>query len=365
MSLERRLSLAAAFVIAATLLVGSYIVFADGKSNLADSEKSQIDTTSLVFLTAVNQAESLSVSHADLLSRDPKLIELMKSGDRAALLATMKPTFERLKIEAGVDVMHFHTADMTSFLRVWSPDDFGQDLSRLRPMVLSANKSRQPQKGLEIGLNGLSLRAVAAMMDNDAVVGTVEVGVSLASLMELAKSTTGADFAIYLDPQFLPDGKGGLEPKGQSLQLNVSTDNRLFADVSARGLVKMTREPVSEVAGHSDRSLGLLTRPLLDYSGKTVGVLVVAKDFTTAESAFRASWITVAVVSICGFLVAYGLVMIILRSLVFRPLEKLVVDASADETPDTVASLKTYLKLREQVIAQKRLDRGARRVEDE
>lgn len=365
MSLERRLSLAAALVIAVTLLLGGYILFADGKSNLAESEKNQIETTSLVFLTAVSQAESLTVSHTELLARNSDVAAFLKSGDRDGLQAAMKPVFERLKVEAGVDVLHFQTAAMKSFLRVWKPADFGQDLSRIRPMVLAANKSRQPQKGLEIGLAGLSLRAVSAIAEGDAVVGTVEVGVSLMSLMELAKSTTGADFAIFLDPQFIPDGKGGYGAKGSALKLDVSTNSQLFADMQARGAVTMTREPTSEITDYAGRNMGLLIRPLLDFSGKSIGVLLVAKDFSAAESAFRGSWITVAVIAICGFLIAYAVVMVVLRSFVFRPLEELVVDAADGQLPDPTSSLTSYLGLREAIIARMRSARAASGAEPE
>jgi hypothetical protein len=365
MSLERRVSLAAAFVIALTLIAGGYILFSDGRDNLAASEKTQIDTTSLVFLTALSQAESLTVSHAELLARDAGLLRLMQAADRAGLQVSMKPVYDLLKVEAGVDVLHFQTADMKSFLRVWKPDDYGQDLSRIRPMVLSANKGRQSQKGLEIGLAGLSLRAVSPMIVNGSVAGTVEVGVSLMSLMELAKSATGSDFAIFLDPQFIPDGKGGYGTKGASLKLDVSTDNRLFSAAQARGLVAMTREPTSNMTDYEDRNLGLLVRPVLDYSGKSIGVLVVAKDFSANESAFRGSWITVAVVAICGFLVAYALIMIALRSFVFRPLEQLAIDATGSEPPAATSGLVSYLGLRDGVIAEMRMARGERNAEAE
>jgi hypothetical protein len=274
----------------------------------------------------------------------------------------MKPVFDSLKVEAGVDVLHFHTADMKSYLRVWSPDDYGQDLSRIRPMILSANKSRLPQKGLEIGLKGLSLRAVSAIVDKDAVVGTIEVGVSLKSLMELAKSSTGADFAIFLDPQSIPDGKGEYAESNGPLRLDTSTDGRLFADIQARGLVRMTREAASEVSKFGDRYLGMLNRPLLDYSGKVIGTLLVARDFTPAEAAFGATSVTVAVVSICGFLVAYGILMVILRSFVFRPIEHLAADCEKGETGDPVTSLTSYLRIRKALLDHSRVavaDAGA------
>ncbi|MBL0370791.1 hypothetical protein JJB09_02005 [Rhizobium sp. KVB221] len=346
MSLERRLSLITSLIIALTLGIGGFIFYNDGRGSLAAGEKEQIEATGLVLTTTMSQAESLTVSHSELLAQDPAVIELMRTGDRTALQARMKPVFDSLKVDAGADVLHFHTADMKSFLRVWSPDDYGQDLSRIRPMILSANKHAKSQKGLEIGLSGLSLRAVSPIRSEGVVVGTVEVGVSLKTLMELAKSSTGADFAIFLDPQFIPDGKGGHGEKGAALQLGAATDSQLFDDLQSRGLVHLTRSAESSTTRLGDIQLGLLNRPLLDYSGKMIGTLIVAKDFTAIEAGFRATLVTVAVVAICGLLIAYGVLMVMLRALVFRPLEKLAADRLGGEVNNPAVCLSTYLRIR-------------------
>jgi sensor histidine kinase regulating citrate/malate metabolism len=350
MRLERRVALLTALLICVTLTVGGWIMYADGRHLLDESESREIDATSLVLTTAIDQAGSLTVSHAELLARDDVNRALLKSGDRAGLQARMKPVLDRLKQEAGVDVLHFQTAGLKSFLRVWAPADFGQDLSRIRPMVLSANHTRLPQKGLEIGLKGLSLRAVSAMVAADQVIGTVEVGVSLSKLMGLANSSTGADFAIFLDPQFIPNVKGGFAERGEGLKLDASTQAPLFGDLQKLGLVKMTRQSLTAIVPRDNQILGVLSRPLLDYSGKMIGTLVVAKDFAAVEQQFRGTWITISVVSICGFLMAFAVLIVALRAFLFRPLERLAHQLERGETAEPTSSLLLYLRIREALL---------------
>ncbi|MDH6266562.1 methyl-accepting chemotaxis protein [Rhizobium sp. SG_E_25_P2] len=347
MKLERRIAVIASLILGATLAIGGWILYADGRAALSASEKKEIEATSLVLITAMTQAENLTVSHSELIAQDNQVIALLKAGDRAGLMAKMKPTLDSLALEAGVDVLHFQTADIKSFLRVWAPEDFGQDLSKIRPMVLAANRSRKPQKGLEIGLKGLSLRAVSAAIDSDAVIGTVEVGVSLKMLMEASKSSTGADFAIFLDPQYIPTAKGGFGERGAKLQLDGSTNSTLFEALQKDGLIKLSRGPELEITKREAATLGVMTRPLLDYSGKVIGAMIVARDFTVAEAAFRATLVTVIVVALSGLMIGFGVIMAGLRAFVFRPLEELADELQSGRIGAPTTALAAYLKMRD------------------
>lgn len=347
MTLERRISVIASLILGATLAIGGWILYSDGRAALSDSEKKEIEATSLVLTTAMSQAENLTVSHSELIAQDPDVVALLKASDRPALLEKMKPVLASLKLEAGVDVLHFQTADIKSFLRVWAPEDFGQDLSKIRPMVLAANRSGKPQKGLEIGLKGLSLRAVSAAFDGDRVIGTVEVGVSLKMLMEASKSSSGADFAIFLDPQFIPTDKGGFGERGGRLQLDASTNSALFDGLQQAGLIKLSRGPELAITRRDAATIGVMTRPLLDYSGKVIGAMIVARDFSNEEGAFRATLVTVIVVAMSGLMIAFGVIMATLRAFVFRPLEELADDLQSGRIGAPTTALSAYLKLRD------------------
>ncbi|WP_421594721.1 cache domain-containing protein [Shinella sp. M27] len=354
MKLDKTLSIVAAAALALTLSVGGWVLQMDARALLTQAEEQEIDATSLVLATAMDQAATLSATHAESLARDPAIITHLKSSDRAGLQAYARPIFEQLRTLGGVDVLHFHSADMHSFLRVWEPENFGQDLSRFRPMIVAANHDRRVRKGLELGVRGLSLRAVSAVTEGENLIGTVEVGVDLKSLTELSKAATGADYALFLDAAAGITDKG--EPSQETgLKIEASTDAGLFQTLQQTGSIRLSRAAYLDKAKIDGRTLGIMGRPLLDFSGRMIGTIVVTRDFTGLEGHLSRSLVTIAAVAIVGFLVTFSIIMVTLRSLVLRPLETLAeqVKANAANKAEILSSLPEFRALQSAVAEQR------------
>ncbi|MDO6962678.1 cache domain-containing protein [Rhizobium alvei] len=362
MSLERRLAAISAFAIALTLLASGFLLLSDSRANMDRAETNEIEATAQVLSAAMAQAESMVQTQAELVAHDPEVARLMAAADRPALQARMKPVLDILRQEAGMDVLHFHSRDMISFLRVWQPEDFGQDLALFRPMILAANKSQKPQKGLEIGLKGLSLRSVSPILDQGQLVGTVETGLDLKTLLDQAKATTGAEFAIYIAPEAFPDGKGGFAVAGGPLRLDASTNRALFNQLNLEGLISLSRAAKSQVHAFNGAMLGMLGQPLLDFSGKMIGTLIVVKDVSALEASFKATLITVAAVALSGLVLCYGIFMVGIRAFVIRPLEQLARECRAGSISDATSRLVAYLGLHE--VALKRHSDASDKEED-
>lgn len=354
MSLEKLLSLVAATLVAATLAIGGWVVLSDEQRLLDEAKNSEIATTGLVLSTVMDQAATLSASHAESIASDPTVIRLMREGKRDELQAYSRPQFDRLKTAAGVDIIHFHTADLVSFLRVNEPANFGQDLSKFRLMIVSANHSRRTQKGLEHGISGLSLRAIAVIESDGALVGTVEVGIELPALMELPKAATGAEFALFLDGSTVIARPGDKDVSDGRLIPVASTSRDLFSRLRDTGGVRLAREGYVEDIDLDGRALGVMGRPLLDYSGNLIGMIVVARDFSVIESYRARSTVTVWGISLCGLLIVFAVLMVVLRAAVTRPLDRLA--AALDKEAEMPARLTGYppiVDIRDKVAALK------------
>lgn len=336
MTLDKSLALAVALCLGLVLAIGSSFVISGSQTQLDESKSREMQATALLLTSSMAQAASLSATHALEISRDPLVISLLKAGDRTALAAYLKPSYEALASEAGVNMLHFHTADIKSFLRVQDPENFGQDLSGFRPMILATNRSRILQKGLEVGLAGLSLRAVAPVVDGDTLIGTFEIGIDLKTLMDLAKSASGADFALFLSPSMT-----GFSPQGQTasadasgLVVESSTDTPLFESLYRSGTIGLQREPVQGSARIDGKRYGTFAQPLLDYSGRMIGTIFIARDVSGIDGSFQRALITAATTGLIGLLIGYGLVMVTIRALVLRPLADLAEHARALAAPD-------------------------------
>ncbi|WP_137130605.1 cache domain-containing protein [Rhizobium sp. FY34] len=341
MTIDRLLAAIAAFSVASVLLLGGWLMMADQQALLADARQREIDQTAVVFTTAMDQAAILSATHSEALASDPQVRALLKAGSRAEMQLHAKPIFDRLARLAGIDVVHFHDAQMRSFLRVWEPQNFGQDLSTFRPMVVAANHDRQTQKGLELGIRGLSLRAVSPVMDNDgkSLVGTVEVGVNLQALADLAKAASGSDFALVLDPRYMRDGNGAAS-SGIGLALDAATDKALFDQVIASGAVHLSRSNSIFSYSAGDRSLTFQSKPLIDYSGNVIGVILTARDFSRLEAHYNRSAVTLGSIFLTGLLIVFSIIMVAIRAAIVRPLAELAhkVETMPHELDDTPPS---------------------------
>lgn len=83
-----------------------------------------------------------------------------------------------------IGTLHFHLPDGTSFLRMNRPDIYGDSLSDVRTSVKIANSELRYVKGFEEGRTFNGYRFVYPLFHEDNHVGSVEISVSIASVMK-------------------------------------------------------------------------------------------------------------------------------------------------------------------------------------
>lgn len=109
-----------------------------------------------------------------------EVIDAFAQKNREKLYNLTLPKFEELqKVNQYVKNMHFHTADLHSFLRVHRPEKFGDDLSLFRPILVKENQDRKILYGLEMGKNGLFHRIVFPIYIDEKFIGSFELGIDI------------------------------------------------------------------------------------------------------------------------------------------------------------------------------------------
>lgn len=128
-------------------------------------------------------------------------------GERAAqlrrqLYATVSPGWDRMTREYQVRQLHFHLGPgSTSFLRVHKPERFGDNMDRLRHMIVDVNRDQLPRQGLELGRVYAGLRGVVPVYSSprrDEAVGALEVGTSFSTLIGSLSAAVGQQVAVLL-----------------------------------------------------------------------------------------------------------------------------------------------------------------------
>lgn len=122
----------------------------------------------------------------NLLMRD-EVIEAFDQRDREKLLALTLPLFQKMQAQNPyLDIMHFHTPDSHSFLRVHEPSKFGDDLSSFRFIVNDVNKYKKKMIGMEVGRYGFNYRVILPVFNKKHEhIGSFEFGLNMKYIYDI------------------------------------------------------------------------------------------------------------------------------------------------------------------------------------
>jgi diguanylate cyclase (GGDEF)-like protein len=110
--------------------------------------------------------------------------EAQRTGLRQRLYERIRPGYEHL-LKFNFRQLHFTFPDNHSFLRMHSPEEFGDDLSRTRVSFRLANETRQPVSGFEEGKIYNGYRFVYPLFHGQRHCGVVEISFSMASFLDI------------------------------------------------------------------------------------------------------------------------------------------------------------------------------------
>lgn len=118
---------------------------------------------------------------------DQQIINAFERGDRAALLALTAPIYKKLLAQNPyLTIMHFHTRDTRSFLRLHKPKKFADDLSNIRHMINKVNTLKTKQIGIEVGRYGIDYRLALPVFNKGGKhLGAFEFGISINYIFDL------------------------------------------------------------------------------------------------------------------------------------------------------------------------------------
>ncbi len=127
---------------------------------------------------------------------------------RQQLLDALQPTWQHMQIQLGIHQLHFYLApEALSFLRMHSPETFGDRLDQMRSMVLDTHQDQQARSGFETGHTYSSLRGVAPVFvevnGQSKHIGALEIGASFTSMLNVLGTQLHGEIAILLHTQYV------------------------------------------------------------------------------------------------------------------------------------------------------------------
>ncbi len=192
-----------------------------------------------IFTGSTKEAENTLRSLLVTLNGNNELRKYFAARDRPALLQASLPIILRLRQYSKITHLYFHNPDKTCFLRVHQPSWHSDLIHRLT--LDQAAASGQTATGLEIGpLGTLTLRAVMPLQEGPRLLGYLELGRELASLLTVfdeLKTVDGWELTVSKSQVRQANWEQGMAMLGRVANWNTYPDKVLIAANSSKHVV--------------------------------------------------------------------------------------------------------------------------------
>ncbi|WP_456325096.1 diguanylate cyclase [Desulfonauticus submarinus] len=145
------------------------------------------------------------VQNALCIASNRQVIQAFKQRNRKQLLQLSINFLDSLnEVSPYKYFIHFHLPGPVSFLRVWKPEKYGDDISRFRKMVVNVQQFLKPVWGIELGRVGLAVRGIAPVVvyekGKKVLLGSIEVFCDLGQVIAFTKQSKQKAQGIYFVP---------------------------------------------------------------------------------------------------------------------------------------------------------------------
>ncbi len=271
------------------------------------------------LLDEVNRLAESNLRLAKVFSDMPEIKEYVGKRQREKLYQVVKPIIDSINKNAAVKVkVHFHIPPGISFLRVWKPNKYGDDISSFRKTVVEVLKEGTPVKGIEAGRAGLAIRGVAPIFYNsNRPVGSVEVATSLASVAEVLKKTRDELNQIFAIPRV--DATAATKKLARLGDFIILTPapKQIPKGIVTPELLERAAQKGNAEADLKDMLVTAVAIP--DYQGKPTEIYVRFNDLSAMNSLVNKEAYSAAAIAAAVMIIAIILTFICIKYYVTRP----------------------------------------------
>ncbi len=250
----------------------------------------------------------------------PDVQESIALEDRERLLGVIKPLLARIQRYSPYPLkVHFHLPPGVSFLRVWKPNKYGDDISGFRKTVVRVLSTGQPVYGIEPGRVGVAVRGVAPIFweGSDKPVGSVEVFTSLSAIAKRLREVAEEENAIFwIKTVATTAAERVSERKLGRFWILLPAAEKEMALLDEDLLNKALTSPLVVERGHYFVS----AVPVKDFQGRSIGVYVRFVDISSLLARMRQDLFTGVAATLGGMLLIILVVVLVTRISLGKPI---------------------------------------------
>lgn len=295
---------------------------------MADSAKTaNYELMRDILASILRSTEDKALVRAELVASMQSVRGAFAARDRGKLLAECERMFRQQDEKYGLDQAQFHVPPGVSFLRLHKPEAFGDDQTSYRPMLVDVHANKVLRKGVVISKAGPAISGIVPVFDDaGAFVGSFEMGLELAPMLDKIKEAYGMEAAVFIDEKMLREVAGESEAEHLSPKNRVgrfvryhSTHPELAAALVTDREVEIS-EPTNYERAVGGVSWGVQLVPMYSYSGKQIGVYALAESFANAKSEANRARVWMLLSALFAIVLTAGVILVIVRGVLVSPL---------------------------------------------
>ncbi len=302
--------------IAALVIIGLLFGFSrHDQEHLDEIVKTRLNAVERMIQAGIEQDTKLIGAQLDFIEQDHCVHSAWLAKDRAALLECSEGRFRKIREEYQITHFYFHLPEQVSFLRVHNPARHGDLVTRFT--LASAIETGEQTSGLELGVLGtFTLRVVRPWKIDGELVGYIELGKDIHHILSRVREQLQVQLMVLINKDQLQrdrweEGLAAFGKRGDwdrftrytvgewSLENPLSLQQRHLDVWRMGGLGKSLELNVDGITLRGGRL------PLMDFTGRPVGMVVVLVDVSEESGkAFISLLLILAAVLLISVLVA-------------------------------------------------------------
>ena len=238
------------------------------------------------------------------------------------VLAGINENFAKNSNFKGIQI-HMHTENLTSFLRSWNPDKFGDDLRAMRPSLVKVHQDKKAMVVFEMGTNGMMIRGITPVMSGEHLVGSIEFLQGVGSVSRDFERENRKYMMLLNDKAAAISDK----IKSNTAIGNYYSSNDKWFSKETVAFAKEIDFTALQADGYSLTPNYFVTfLPVEDFQGNVFGIHIIGEPLEAFSGRInemkKVAYSFLAIMALVIFLII-GTIMAMMSKLIINPLEKL------------------------------------------
>lgn len=213
---------------------------------------------------------------------DHRIVDAFEARDRDALYALAMPYFNDAHLRGDVDLTGFIHKDGFHFLRLTDPKKFGDNITKQRPMLAKAIRTREPLTSLDVTKYNLSLVSIIPVFKEEEFIGIIQVSAKIQRIQDRLNAHSAIRSALAFDTKALHQMLPNHQSKTYGSYSLISSNDSLFEQLPAD---YSFIDSLSYKIGN--KTYIIASRELMTYAHKPLAKMICALDITDDELAYE------------------------------------------------------------------------------